>query len=186
MAQSTRVNDKQKQELNSGAVGFRLREAALILSVALAAYLLLSLWSYQPTDPGWSTTGTDDIIANSGGIVGAWLADALLYGFGFPAYLSPLMIGFSGWLLFSWGKRADTEDALHFWVLKMVGLLMALAAASGLSTLSLSDYASLLPLGAGGVLGEVVGHGFESVFGASGTSLLLLAVLLTGVTLFTG
>nr|WP_320165529.1 DNA translocase FtsK 4TM domain-containing protein [uncultured Methylophaga sp.] len=186
MAQSTRVNDKQKQELNSGAVGFRLREAALILSVALAAYLLLSLWSYQPTDPGWSTTGTDDIIANSGGIVGAWLADALLYGFGFPAYLSPLMIGFSGWLLFSWGKRADTEDALHFWVLKMVGLLMALAAASGLSTLSLSDYAALLPLGAGGVLGEVVGHGFESVFGASGTSLLLLAVLLTGVTLFTG
>jgi|TARA_R100000005_G_C5003349_1_gene211509 S-DNA-T family DNA segregation ATPase FtsK/SpoIIIE len=186
VAQSTRVNDKQKQELNSGAVGFRLREAALILSVALAAYLLLSLWSYQPTDPGWSTTGTDDIIANSGGIVGAWLADALLYGFGFPAYLSPLMIGFSGWLLFSWGKRADTEDALHFWVLKMVGLLMALAAASGLSTLSLSDYASLLPLGAGGVLGEVVGHGFESVFGASGTSLLLLAVLLTGVTLFTG
>lgn len=186
MTQSTRVNDKQKQELNSGAVGFRLREAALILSVAIAAYLLLSLWSYQPTDPGWSTTGTDDVIANSGGIVGAWLADALLYGFGFPAYLSPLMIGFSGWLLFSWGKRADTEDALHFWVLKMVGLLMALAAASGLSSLSLTDYAALLPLGAGGVLGEVVGHGFESVFGASGTSLLLLAVLLTGVTLFTG
>lgn len=186
MTQSTRVNDKQKQEHNSGAVGFRLREAALILSVAIAAYLLLSLWSYQPTDPGWSTTGTDDVIANSGGIVGAWLADALLYGFGFPAYLSPLMIGFSGWLLFSWGKRADTEDALHFWVLKMVGLLMALAAASGLSSLSLTDYAALLPLGAGGVLGEVVGHGFESVFGASGTSLLLLAVLLTGVTLFTG
>jgi S-DNA-T family DNA segregation ATPase FtsK/SpoIIIE len=186
VAQATRANDKQKQDASSGAVGFRLREAALILSLALAAYLLLSLWSYQPTDPGWSTTGADDFIANSGGIVGAWLADALLYGFGFPAYLSPLMLGFSGWLLFSWGKRADSEDALHFWVLKMVGLLMALAAASGLSTLSLSLHAQLMPLGAGGVLGEVVGHGFEAVFGASGTSLLLLAVLLTGVTLFTG
>ena len=186
MAQATRVNDKQKQDVNSGAVGFRLREAALILAIALAAYLLLSLWSYQPTDPGWSTTGADDFIANSGGIVGAWLSDALLYGFGFPAYLSPLMLGFSGWLLFSWGKRADSEDALHFWVLKMVGLLMALAAASGLSTLSLNMHAQLMPLGAGGVLGEVVGHGFEAVFGASGTSLLLLAVLLTGVTLFTG
>jgi S-DNA-T family DNA segregation ATPase FtsK/SpoIIIE len=186
VAQATRVNGKQKQDVDSGAVGFRLREAALILALALAAYLLLSLWSYQPTDPGWSTTGADDFIANSGGIVGAWLADALLYGFGLPAYLSPLMLGFSGWLLFSWGKRADSEDALHFWVLKMVGLLMALAAASGLSTLSLAAYADLLPLGAGGVLGEVVGHGFEAVFGASGTSLLLLAVLLTGVTLFTG
>jgi len=186
VAQATRVNDKQKQNEPAGAVGFRLREAALILAVALAAYLLLSLWSYEPTDPGWSTTGADDFIANSGGIVGAWLADALLYGFGFPAYLFPFMVGFSGWLLFSWGKRADSADALHFWILKMVGLLMALAAASGLSSLSLTQYAQLLPMGAGGVLGEVVGHGFESVFGASGTSLLLLAVLLTGVTLFTG
>jgi len=186
VAQATRVNDKQKQNDNAGAVGFRLREAALILAVAIAAYLLLSLWSYQPTDPGWSTTGTDDLIANSGGIVGAWLSDALLYGFGFPAYLFPFMLGFSGWLLFSWGRRADSGDALHFWVLKMVGLLMALAAASGLSALSLNPHAQLMPLGAGGVLGEVVGHGFEAVFGASGTSLLLLAVLLTGVTLFTG
>lgn len=186
MAQATRVNDKDKRDVTAGAISFRLREAALILALALAAYLVLSLFSYQPTDPGWSTTGTDDVIANSGGIVGAWISDALFYGFGLPAYLSPLMVGFSGWLLFSWGKRADSADAVHFWVLKAVGLLMALAAASGLSALSLMNYAELLPLGAGGVLGEVVGHGFESVFGASGTSLFLLAILLTGVTLFTG
>jgi len=186
LAQATRVNNKDGQSAVSGAVSFRLREAALILALALAGYLLLSLWTYQPTDPGWSTTGMNDIVANRGGIVGAWLADILLYGFGFPAYLSPLMLAFSGWLLFSWGKTADSDDALHFWVLKAVGLIMALSAASGLSTLSLVDYAQLLPLGAGGVLGEVVGHGFVSVFGTSGTTLLLLAVLLTGVTLFTG
>ncbi len=186
MAQATRVNNKDGQTAVSGAVSFRLREAALILALALAGYLLLSLWTYQPTDPGWSTTGMNDVVANRGGIVGAWLADILLYGFGFPAYLSPLMLAFSGWLLFSWGKTADSDDALHFWVLKAIGLIMALSAASGLSALSLIDYAQLLPLGAGGVLGEVVGHGFVSVFGTSGTTLLLLAVLLTGVTLFTG
>ncbi|RKZ88972.1 MAG: cell division protein FtsK [Gammaproteobacteria bacterium] len=186
MAQATRVKKKDNQQVMSSAVGFRLREAALILSLALAGYLLLSLWSYQPTDPGWSTTGMNDIVANRGGIVGAWLADSLLYGFGFPAYLSPLMLAFSGWLLFSWGKTADSEGALHFWIIKAIGLVMALAAASGLSTLSLASYAELLPLGAGGVLGEVVGNGFVAIFGASGTTLLLLAVLLTGVTLFTG
>ncbi|RKZ96332.1 MAG: cell division protein FtsK [Gammaproteobacteria bacterium] len=186
MAQATRVKKKDNQQVMSSAIGFRLREAALILSLALAGYLLLSLWSYQPTDPGWSTTGMNDIVANRGGIVGAWLADSLLYGFGFPAYLSPLMLAFSGWLLFSWGKTADSEGALHFWIIKAIGLMMALAAASGLSTLSLASYAKLLPLGAGGVLGEVVGNGFVAIFGASGTTLLLLAVLLTGVTLFTG
>ena len=186
MAQATRVNKKDKPDVSSGAVSFRLREAALILSLALAAYLLLSLSSYHPTDPGWSTTGTNDVIANKGGIVGAWLADSLLYGFGFPAYLSPLMLAFSGWLLFSWGKRADSEGAVNFWVLKAIGLIIALSAASGLSTLSLMSYAGSLPLGAGGVLGELVGNGFVAIFGASGTTLLLLAVLLTGITLFTG
>ena len=186
MAQATRVAKKDKAEVAVGAASFRLREAALILALALAAYLLLSLSSYDPTDPGWSTTGTNDVIANKGGIVGAWLADSLLYGFGFPAYLAPLMLAFSGWLLFSWGKSSDSEGALHFWILKTAGLLIALSAASGLSTLSLTPYAGLLPLGAGGVLGELVGNGFIPVFGASGTTLLLLAVLLTGITLFTG
>lgn len=186
MAQATRVKKKDAPQTSAGAVSFRLREAALILSLAVAAYLLLSLWTYQPTDPGWSTTGTNDAIVNNGGIVGAWLADALLYGFGFPAYLAPLMVGFSGWLLFSWGESADAEEAVHFWVLKAVGLIIALSAASGLSTLSLMPFAELLPLGAGGVLGELIGNGFVSVFGASGTTLLLLAALLTGITLFTG
>jgi S-DNA-T family DNA segregation ATPase FtsK/SpoIIIE len=186
LAQATRIDSKDKQQAVSGAVGFRLREAALILSLALAAYLLLALWSYQPTDPGWSTTGMNDVVENRGGIVGAWLADTLLFGFGFPAYLSPIMLAFSGWMLFSWGKTADPSDALHFWIVKAVGLIMAVAAASGLSSLSFMDQAQSLPMGAGGVLGEVVGNGFTSVFGASGTTLLLLAVLLTGITLFTG
>jgi len=186
LAQATRLKENDKQKAVSGAVGFRLREAALILALALAAYLLLSLWSYNPTDPAWTTTGTNDLIANRGGIVGAWLADMLLFVFGIPTYLSPLMLGFSGWLLFSWGKTADSEGALHFWILKAVGLMMALASASGLSTLSLAQYVAFLPEGAGGILGQVVGYGFESIFGSSGTSLLLLALLLTGVTLFTG
>jgi len=186
LAQATRLKENDKQKTAPGAVGFRLREAALILALALAAYLLLSLWSYNPTDPAWTTTGTNDLIANRGGIVGAWLADMLLFIFGIPTYLSPLMLGFSGWLLFSWGKTADSEGALHFWIIKAIGLIMAVSSASGLSTLSLTQFVTYLPEGAGGILGQVVGQGFESIFGSSGTSLLLLAFLLTGVTLFTG
>lgn len=186
MPQATRIDSKDKHGTALGTVGFRLREAALILSLALAAYLLLALWSYQPTDPGWSTTGMDDIIENRGGIVGAWLADVLLYGFGFPAYLSPLMLAFSGWMLFSWGKTANPSNAFHFWIIKAIGLTVALAAASGLSSLSLIQQAQYLPMGAGGVLGDVVGTSFTSIFGISGTTLLLLAILLTGVTLFAG
>ncbi len=186
MAQATSEKTKQHSRIMAGAIGFRLREAALILALALAGYLLLSLVTYQPTDPAWSTTGMNEVAQNSGGIVGAWLADALLYGFGFPAYLSPIMFAFSGWLIFSWGRRDNTESAMHFWVLKTIGLVMALSAASGLSSLSFDSYAESLPMGAGGVLGDVVGNGFVAIFGTAGTALLLLAILLTGVTLFTG
>ena len=34
------------------------------------------------------------------GVAGAWLADVLLYLFGFMAYLFPVMIGYSGWLVY--------------------------------------------------------------------------------------
>ena len=183
MAQATRLNEKKSEQGGSGAVDFRLREAALILSLAIAAYFLLSLLSYNPTDPAWSTTGSNDVVENSGGIFGAWTADLLLFLFGAPAYLSPLMIGFSGWLLFSWGRKAEATGALHFWIIKAIGLILAIAAATGLSTLR---FISALPEGAGGVLGQVVGFGFEAVFGSLGTNLLLLALLLIGITLFTG
>nr|MDJ0892951.1 DNA translocase FtsK 4TM domain-containing protein [Gammaproteobacteria bacterium] len=44
----------------------RLREGALILVAALALYLVLSLLTYTPSDPGWSYSGTVERIANRG------------------------------------------------------------------------------------------------------------------------
>ncbi|NQY51690.1 MAG: DNA translocase FtsK 4TM domain-containing protein [Piscirickettsiaceae bacterium] len=172
------------KNLQKNTVSFSLREAAIILCLALAGYLLLSLCSYQPIDPGWSTTGMDNLITNRGGIVGAWLSDILLYGFGFSAYFSPLILAFGGWLLFSWERISNIKGKLYFWILQIIGLVITLSSLSGLSTLNLND--DLLPFGAGGALGEAVGHGFESIFGSAGTTLLLLAVLLTGITLLTG
>ncbi len=186
MAQATRIKHKESKQTVDSAVSFRLREAALILSVALAGYLLLSLWTYHPADPAWSTTGMHNVVSNKGGIVGAWLTDILLFIFGLPAYLSPVMLVFTGWLLFSWGKTANSDSAFHFWILKGIGLVMALVAASGLSALSLSQFVQNLPEGAGGILGQEVTQHFGSVFGVSGTTLLLLSLLLIGITLFTG
>ncbi len=167
-------------------IGLRLREGALILAVAVALYLFLAMVSYQPADPAWSTSGTNSHAMNLGGVVGAWLSDAFLYGFGLTAFFSPLMVAFSGWLLFRWGAEESSDGALHFWLLKVAGLVMAVGAASGLAMLHLSHHATALPLGAGGVMGELVGGGALAIFGGVGATLLLLAGLLTGITLFTG
>ena len=78
----------------------RLREGALIVVGTVALYLILSLITYTPSDPGWSYSGTVERIANRGGVVGAWIADVLLYLFGYLAYLFPFMVAYTGWLLY--------------------------------------------------------------------------------------
>ena len=77
-----------------------LREGMLFILSALAVYLFLSLVTYYPDDPGWSHRGPGDVVRNFGGVVGAWFADIFLYLFGVMAYLFPLMVGFSGWLVY--------------------------------------------------------------------------------------
>lgn len=62
-----------------------LREGASMLLVALAIYLLVSLFSFDAGDPGWSSTGQHSRIINAGGRLGAWFADVALYLLGYVA-----------------------------------------------------------------------------------------------------
>src|SRR4051812_1118892 len=63
-----------------------LAEARWLALAVLALYLVLILVSYAKTDPGWSYKADIQHIANLGGRVGAWLADLLLFVFGFSAW----------------------------------------------------------------------------------------------------
>src|SRR6185312_8469560 len=63
-----------------------VREAKWLVLVALALYLLLIFSTFHRSDPGWSHSATDALVRNAGGVVGAWLADFLLYLFGVSAY----------------------------------------------------------------------------------------------------
>ncbi|WP_241129425.1 DNA translocase FtsK 4TM domain-containing protein, partial [Achromobacter xylosoxidans] len=63
-----------------------LREARWILFAALAAWLTLVLATWSAADPGWSHSVPAGVIHNKGGTLGAYLADILLYLFGFSAW----------------------------------------------------------------------------------------------------
>lgn len=64
------------------------REARWILFAALAAWLALVLATWNSADPAWShSVGRDaEHLHNRGGVMGAYLADILLYLFGFSAW----------------------------------------------------------------------------------------------------
>ncbi len=62
-----------------------LREGGLFVLGAIAIYLLISLASYNPGDPGWSRSGSGKEVTNIGGVAGAWFADVFLFLFGYLA-----------------------------------------------------------------------------------------------------
>jgi S-DNA-T family DNA segregation ATPase FtsK/SpoIIIE len=162
-----------------------LREGALLILSALAIFLLVSLASYHPADPGWSNSGAVSQIHNAGGLVGAWIADVLLYLLGYLAYLFPIMVGYSGWLVYR-GHTPSGGIDLHVLAVRWAGFLLTVGAGCGLATLESAGNKSQLPAGAGGVFGQVIGNGLVDVVSPVGATLFLLALFLTGVTLFTG
>ncbi len=183
MAQARRKTKAEERLTHQVSRG--LREGALLILGAVAIYLLVSLASYYPADPGWSSSGAVTYIKNVGGLIGAWLADILLYLLGYLAYLFPVMIGYSGWLVYR-GHTPTGGIDLHILAIRWAGFLMTVIAGCGLAAIQPDAAASGLPAGSGGVLGEVVGNGLVDIVSPVGASLFLLAAFLTGATLFTG
>ncbi len=181
MAQATRNRTMAR---NIGMhVAHGVREGVLLVFWAVGAYLLISLLSYNPDDPGWSHTGDPGATTNLGGVAGAWFADLSFYLFGYLAYLAPLMVAYSGWLVFRGHGESSGIDYATLG-LRWGGFVITLAAGCGLATLHFT--AGELPLNAGGVLGDLVGNGLMGTFSFVGTTLLLLALFLAGIPLFSG
>jgi S-DNA-T family DNA segregation ATPase FtsK/SpoIIIE len=162
-----------------------LREGALFIFGFGAIYFILALISFHPSDPGWSTSGLQNgRVTNLGGPAGAWFADVFLTLFGYLAYLLPLMVAYTGWLLFQ-DRRSDTPFDMRAFSLRTAGFILTLAAGCGLASLHDASVVSPLPVNAGGILGDFVGGAMKDAFSFLGATLLLLALFLSGVTLAT-
>ncbi len=161
-----------------------LKEGALIVCGALSIYFLVALATYHQADPGWSHSGATGKVANLGGIAGAWFADIFLYLFGYLAYLFPVMIAFAGYGIFQ-DRYAAGLVKPHIAFVRTGGFLLTVTAGCGLATLHFLGV-QRLPSNSGGILGDLVGSGLMGFFHPLGATLFLLALFLTGVTLFTG
>ena len=181
MAQATLKKAKRSPEYRLNLV-HGLRESALVVLVAVGVYLLMALVSFDRTDPGWSVSGTSGEIANMGGSAGAFFADLFLFLFGYLAYLAPLMVTYSGWLLYKEVNEKGQTD-YHLLGIRWGGFLLTLIAGCGLASLHFDQ--GFLPSDAGGVLGSLVASTFVLAFSYIGTTILLLALFFAGITIFT-
>jgi S-DNA-T family DNA segregation ATPase FtsK/SpoIIIE len=160
-----------------------LRESALLLFGLLALILCAALITYDPRDPGFSFTGELGSVSNAIGPVGAWLADVLLFLFGRPAFLFPLMLAVLGGVIYRAHAMPELKSRATL-AFRGIGFLLTLAVSCGLATLHWE--AGDLPNTAGGVLGALVGESLAAAFSFLGATLLMIGLWLAGVALFLG
>ncbi|TAJ93615.1 MAG: DNA translocase FtsK [Gammaproteobacteria bacterium] len=162
-----------------------IKEIGAIILGAASLFLALALLTYHPDDPGWSQAVSVDRIHNKAGFVGAWIADVLLYLFGYLGYLFPLILVFDGWRIFQTRANAIPVDYFRLGM-RVLGFMLLLAGGCGLSWLHFgaSDHLPKGIDGAGGIFGNAVGYVMQLLAGQLGGTLILLAMLLVGITVY--
>lgn len=185
MAQASKK--RLQAEPLAGQVMRNIKEISFIVLALIALYLGVALASFHPDDPGWSQAVSTDVVHNSGGIAGAWLADVLLYLFGYFGYLFPLICVFDGWRLFESRRLQMPINHFHLGV-RISGFVMLVTGGCGLLRVHFEEGAGLptqVP-GAGGIFGDGIATLLVGAFGGLGSTLIMLALFLIGLTLYTG
>ena len=173
------MTENQPNMLN----GFqRLLEAGLFIAGLIAIFILITLFTFDPADPSWSKTGNYELIKNGGGAFGAWLSDILLFTFGWLAFFVPIAVSLVGWLLFRKFHNLIEIDYLALG-LRLIGIFLFIIGASTLSSINFDD---IYYFSSGGIIGDVFAYLLLPLIGFTGSTLVLLAFVMIGITLMTG
>jgi S-DNA-T family DNA segregation ATPase FtsK/SpoIIIE len=167
-----------------------LSEARWIALAVGFLYFVLILVSYNKADPGWSHASVVPKVSNLGGRAGAWLADLMLFIFGFSAWwwcVCFLRLLWRGYRRLADKFIHETEPEAeheHEGLIRWIGFVLLFAGSVGLEYLRMWSLKVELPRAPGGVLGQLIGHSANVAFGFTGSTLLLLALFGLGFSLF--
>ena len=164
----------------------------MILGLLALVLWLLALFSYNPQDAAWSTSGAPQMAAQTNwtGRLGAWLADGSYFIFGFSVWWA-VAAAVRAWLsvLAHWmdggtaqGLPAGAKPWAHrarFWG----GLALLLSGSSALEWSRLYRFEALLPGHAGGALGYVLGPASMQWLGFTGSGLVGIVLTVLGAAL---
>jgi len=165
-----------------------LLEARWIAMAVAFLYFVLILLSYNKADPGWSHANTVASISNLGGKAGAWLADLMLFIFGFSSWWWGVLFMRAVWR--GWRKLTDKlptpaePEHQDEFIVRWIGFGLMFAGSVGLEYLRMWSWDVELPRAPGGVLGQMLGHASQVAFGFTGATLLLLLLFGLGFSLF--
>ena len=158
----------------------RLNELVGFLGMTLAVLAALALLSYSPHDTSFNVSAAavgDHPARNWIGPFGAYTADLIFQGFGYPAFLLPMGLFALAW---RWFRSQAFESA----IVSLIGYgLMVLALPALLTLWKVPDVRGAIP--PGGLIGTLATSGLHELFGAIGAHVVAVALFVTALFLTT-
>ncbi len=151
-----------------------------IVLFSLSLILFISLFSYDPNDPGFNTTGNKEI-SNFIGLIGAYFSSTSFVFFGVASYFIPLLfVSFAVSVI--QGKKTKTSKEIL--VVKLIAFILILMSTCTVS--SIHFLIEWMPEGSGGILGLMIASSLMQLLDMIGTTLLMLALWFSFLPLFLG
>ena len=151
-----------------------------IVLFSLSLILFISLFSFDPNDPGFNNTGNKEI-SNFIGLIGAYFSSTSFVFFGVASYFIPLLfISFAVSVI----QGKETKTSKEILVVKLIAFILILISTCTVS--SIHFLIEWMPEGSGGILGLVIASSLMQLLDMIGTTLLMLALWFSFLPLFLG
>ena len=157
------------------------QELVLLMTALVGVVVFLALLTYSHHDASWSTSGMPGVsVANSIGVVGAWVSDLFYYFFGYSVWWL-LLVCMVVWIKATLRVFRKHELAVVHWRV-IAGLLLLLFSSCALEWSRLYYFESLYPwYSAGGVLGRWLGGLAQYWMGFAGSGLFWIVLFFIGL-----
>ena len=153
-----------------------IRDFLGIAVLALSLFTIVSLATYSATDPSMNTSlSSQELITNSGGLVGAYFSDGLVQLFGSGAFFFPVITLIIGWACVR-GKE------FNHWPLRLVSGIFLLTGLCALCAVQMNadpifkNYAQV-----GGLTGAVLGNFLVMWLSNVGATIFLITMILVSL-----
>ena len=158
-----------------------IRDFLGIAVLAFSLFSIVSLATHSPTDPSMNTSlSSQRLVANSGGIVGAYISDGLVQFFGSGAFFFPVITMIIGWACVRGKEFNHWPLRLFSGVFLLIGLC-ALCAVQMNSDPIFTNYAQV-----GGLTGAVLGRFLVMWLSNVGATIFLITMILASLLAMTG
>jgi S-DNA-T family DNA segregation ATPase FtsK/SpoIIIE len=158
----------------------RVSEFFGVAVFAMALIWLISLATYEPTDPVWFfSAGSGAAPVNFAGRVGAFLAELSFQLLGYASYLVPAVLVIVGWHYF-WCRALDAAYT------KVIGACLLVGCLSSLLSLAFGSVeVAGKPFRSGGYLGEWLASWMSEYLNRTGSIIVILTLLFLAIILST-